>query len=270
MYRLRRDVRLNFTPDAATGGSGHAGVPAVDSPAIQLTVGVTLAGEPDKVSGYLIDIKAVDDAVRRLAFARLSDAILFRRLALPGLAAMTFDFLKDAWPGRQVERIELAMSPYQYSAVIAGEPSVTQLSHRFEFSAAHRLHNPDLSEEENRQMFGKCNNPAGHGHNYEVAVTLVGTPDLAGRLVSTVDLERLVEEHAISKVDHKHLNEQVPAFAELNPSVEYIARVIYGWLKEPLKTGNASLRSVTVWETPKTSCEYSENADKASAAVRIV
>lgn len=260
MYRLRRDVRLNLTTAAAGGGSGHAGTPAVDSPAVQVTIGVILTGQPHETSGYLIDIKAVDDVVRRQAYSSLLDTAISKRLALPGMAAMTFECLKNAWPGHRVERVDLAMSPYQSSAVIAGEPSVTQLSHRFEFSAAHRLHNPDLSDDENRKLFGKCNNPAGHGHNYEVTVTIVGAPDSSGRLIAAAHLERLVEEHAISKVDHKHLNQQVPAFAELNPSVENIARVIYGWLKIPLQIGSASLRSVTVWETPKTSCEYSENA----------
>lgn len=259
MYRLRRDVRLNLTAEPATGGSGHAGTPAVDVPAIHLTVGVTLAGNPDPVSGYLIDIKAVDDGVRRHAFDALSDAVFSKNLALPGLAVMTYDLLKTAWPRHAVERVELAMSPYQSSAVTAGEPNVTQLSHRFEFSAAHRLHNAELGDDENRRLFGKCNNPAGHGHNYEVAVTIRGTPDASGRLMASAVLEKLVDEHAISKVDHKHLNEQVEVFGTLNPSVENIARVLYGWLKTPLQRGNASLHSVTVWETPKTSCEYSES-----------
>jgi 6-pyruvoyltetrahydropterin/6-carboxytetrahydropterin synthase len=231
----------------------------VDVPAVHLTVGVTLVGRPDPRSGYLIDIKAIDRAVLGRSESQLSDAIFNRRLALPGLSRLAFDCLKDAWPGYRVDRVDLFASPFQSSAVMAGEPFLTRLSHRFEFSAAHRLHNDKLSDADNRQLFGKCNNPAGHGHNYEVEVTVIGTPNEAGLLLPSADLERLVDEHAIAKVDHKFLNYQVPEFADVNPSVENIAKVIYGWLKPPLAQADTKLHKVTVWETPKTSCEYCED-----------
>jgi 6-pyruvoyltetrahydropterin/6-carboxytetrahydropterin synthase len=219
-------------------------------------VRVTLAGEPNPVSGYLIDIRAIDNVVRQFAYDSLIRAARGRR-GLPGIVADTFELLRDAWPGRTLERLELIASAQQSAAATPGGDAMTELSQHFEFSAAHRLHNPALGDEENRQLFGKCNNPAGHGHNYEVRVTVAGTPDDGGRLIGVAELERLVETHAIDKVDHKHLNEQVPAFASMNPSVENIARVMYGWLAPHLKRPNAVLKSVTVWETPKTSCEYS-------------
>src|SRR5205823_184271 len=128
----------------------------------------------------------------------------------------------------------------------------------FEFSASHRLHNPALSDPENRRVFGKCNNPIGHGHNYELQVTLVGTPDADGVLVEVPGFERVVAETVIDRFDHKHLNAEVPEFRELIPSVENIARVIYGLLAPKLKSDRTRLKSVTVWETPKTWCEYSE------------
>jgi 6-pyruvoyltetrahydropterin/6-carboxytetrahydropterin synthase len=135
-----------------------------------------------------------------------------------------------------------------------------RMSQKFEFSASHRLHNPSLSDEMNRQTFGKCNNPHGHGHNYELQVTLSG-PDGAEMPTPLVQFERIVAETVIDRFDHKNLNEQVPEFAELIPSVENIARVIYRLLKPKLESQQASerhLASVTVWETPKTFCEYSE------------
>ncbi|HEX8324809.1 MAG TPA: 6-carboxytetrahydropterin synthase [Tepidisphaeraceae bacterium] len=259
MYRLCREVRFNLPTGgqtAAAGTNGHAGTPAADGPAVHWAVRVTLSGDPDPTSAYLIDIKRIDDAVRREAFGLLAAAATSAG-GLPGTVLSTFAVLKSAWPGRRVERVEIVASPYQSSAVDAGEPHVTQLSQHFEFSAAHRLHNPSLGDAENRQLFGKCNNPHGHGHNYEVKVTIAGTPDEGGRIIGVAELERLVEEHAIRKVDHKFLNAEVVEFQTLNPSVENIARVIYGWLKPHLKRQHAALRSVTVWETPKTSCEYS-------------
>ena len=127
---------------------------------------------------------------------------------------------------------------------------------RQHFNAGHRLHSPAFSDEENRRLYGKCNNPSGHGHNYVLRVTLRGEPGTDGRVMSIPDLERIVEQRVIEPFDHRHLNMEVPEFAELNPSVENIARVVYGKLERPLAEAGGTLDAVTVWETPKTCCEY--------------
>ena len=139
------------------------------------------------------------------------------------------------------------------------------ITRRAEFSASHRLHNPSLSDDENRAKFGKCNNPHGHGHNYEVQVTLRGTPDPKTGVVTDVPaFEQIVAATVIDKLDHKNLNVEVPEFRDgeggrgLIPSVENIAMTIYRLLKPKLALGDTRLASVTVWETPKTWCEYSE------------
>jgi 6-pyruvoyltetrahydropterin/6-carboxytetrahydropterin synthase len=134
----------------------------------------------------------------------------------------------------------------------------TRLSQKFEFSASHRLHNPKLNDEENRKTFGKCNNPNGHGHNYELQVTLKGKPSTSGLLVDVPAFERVVKEYVIDKLDHKNLNLDVPEFKEFIPTVENIAMVIFRMLKSRFTGIGAELASVTVWETPKTWCEYSE------------
>ena len=136
-------------------------------------------------------------------------------------------------------------------------PIVT-VTRRLRFNAAHRLHNPALSDEENKALFGKCNNPCGHGHNYEVQVTLVGEPDANGLLVDIPAFERVVAEAAIDRFDHKNLNVELPEFKDVIPSVENIARVMYRLLKPRFAKSRGNLASVTVWETPKTWCEYSE------------
>ena len=133
-----------------------------------------------------------------------------------------------------------------------------RLSQKFEFSASHRLHNPSLSDDENRRTFGKCNNALGHGHNYEVQVTLSGAANESGMLVDIPAFERIVAETVIDPFDHKHLNSEVPQFRDLIPSVENIAKVIHTMLNPMFKMGSTKLHSVTVWETPKTWCEYSE------------
>ena len=135
---------------------------------------------------------------------------------------------------------------------------MVRLSQKFEFSATHRLHNPAFSDDDNRRTYGKCNNPHGHGHNYEVQVTLRGTPGRTGLLVDVPAFERIVAAAVIDRFDHKNLNVEVPEFREVIPSVENIAMTIYHLLKRPFADTGTSLASVTVWETPKTWCEYAE------------
>ena len=132
---------------------------------------------------------------------------------------------------------------------------MVRLTQCFEFSAAHRLHVAKFSDEENRRTFGKCNNPGGHGHNYQVEVTVAGTPDSGdGCVLPLPRLEQIVKESVIDRLDHKHLNTDTPEFASVNPSVENIAVAIWRMLAD--KVAPARLDSVRVWETPKTFAEY--------------
>ena len=135
---------------------------------------------------------------------------------------------------------------------------MVRLSQKFEFSASHRLHNPALSPEENRETFGKCNNPHGHGHNYEVQVTLSGIPDESGSLIPVPRFEQIVAQTVIDRFDHRNLNVELPEFATLIPTVENIAMTIFRLLKPAFEAEQVTLAAVTVWETPKTWCEYSE------------
>ncbi len=135
---------------------------------------------------------------------------------------------------------------------------VMQLTRRVRFSAAHRYHRPEWSEERNRAAFGPCANPHGHGHNYEVQVTLAGRPDDNGVQVDVPAFERIVASTVIDKFDHKNLNVELPEFRDLIPTVENIAMTIYRLLKPKFADAGAKLAAVTVWETPKTWCEYSE------------
>jgi 6-pyruvoyltetrahydropterin/6-carboxytetrahydropterin synthase len=148
------------------------------------------------------------------------------------------------------------LSPFLCLSLKQSELPMMRLSQKFEFSASHRLHNPQLSDDENCRIFGKCNNPHGHGHNYVLQVTIRGKADENGLLVEIPSFERIVAETVIDRVDHRNLNSEVPEFSELIPSVENIARVIYGWLEPNLRNNRSELASVTVWETSKTWCEY--------------
>ena len=278
MFRLTREVRfaVNAAPkggpfDSTQGGppgaNGYAGVPALTGFGQYLTLQVTLAGEIDPDSSYLRNIKEIDESVRRAAVPVCTDRgrRAFRGGASAGggparLLGELFGALRDAWPGARLSELRLGLSPFLSLAVSDSEfPMNLRLSHRFEFSASHRLCNPTFTDEQNRRTFGKCSNPHGHGHNYELQVTLTGEPDaVSGLLIDLPAFERVVAGTVIDRLDHKNLNVEVPEFKELIPSVENIARVIYRLLKPKFEDAGAQLASVTVWETPKTWCEYGE------------
>jgi 6-pyruvoyltetrahydropterin/6-carboxytetrahydropterin synthase len=108
---------------------------------------------------------------------------------------------------------------------------VFRVTRRYRFAASHRLHAPQLSEEENRRLYGKCNNPYGHGHNYEVEVSAGGPLDPYGRAVDVAALDRLVEREVLAPFDHRNLNREAAAFRELVPTTENLAREICRRLK---------------------------------------
>ncbi|MBK8710329.1 MAG: 6-carboxytetrahydropterin synthase [Niastella sp.] len=123
------------------------------------------------------------------------------------------------------------------------------------FNAAHRLHNADWSEATNDKVFGKCNNPHYHGHNYEVVVKVVGEIDPETGFVMDVKLlSDLVLEHIVEKFDHKNLNVDCPEFNTLNPTAENIAKVIYEILR-PFIATSLDL-SITLYETPRNFVQY--------------
>ena len=129
-----------------------------------------------------------------------------------------------------------------------------ELGRRYRFSASHRLHSSTLSEDENRRVYGKCNNPHGHGHNYVVEVSVSGTVDPAtGMIANLADLDSFVDREVIEPFDHKSLNEDVAAFRENVPTTENVCREIFERLKRFPK---AKLERVRVEETGNNTFEY--------------
>ncbi|MDE0472818.1 MAG: 6-carboxytetrahydropterin synthase [Ekhidna sp.] len=123
------------------------------------------------------------------------------------------------------------------------------------FNAAHRLHNPGWSDEKNEKVFGKCNNPNWHGHNYEVIVKLTGEidPD-TGYVYDMKKLSGLVKELVLYRFDHKNLNLDTEEFKDLNPSAENIAIVIYNLLREKIE--DEYELKITLYETERNFVEY--------------
>jgi 6-pyruvoyltetrahydropterin/6-carboxytetrahydropterin synthase len=129
------------------------------------------------------------------------------------------------------------------------------LTHRFDFCASHRLHNPALSDRENEEIYGKCNNPNGHGHNYGLEVTLAGDPDPeTGMVLELSILKRIVEEEICERYDHKNLNLDVPDYKEVIPTAENMLVVIWDRLVGRIPAGR--LHRLRLTETANNSFEY--------------
>ena len=111
---------------------------------------------------------------------------------------------------------------------------VVEIHHRQEFSASHRLHDPRLSDAENRELYGICNNKNGHGHNYAVEVCVRGPVGTSGMVMDLNRLQRLVRERLIARVDHLHLNHDVPFLEGLIPTAENVAVAFWRELEPAL------------------------------------
>ena len=123
------------------------------------------------------------------------------------------------------------------------------LTRKIDFSASHRYHNPALSAEENKRIFGKCNNPHGHGHNYTLEVTVTGEPDpVTGMIVDLKELKGILEREVIERMDHRFLNYEVEELKGQIPTCENIARVIWKLLEPKITQGR--LFKVRLYESP--------------------
>ena len=137
---------------------------------------------------------------------------------------------------------------------------MTSLTRRYRFCASHRLCSPALSDDRNREVFGKCANEFGHGHNYVLEVSVAGEPDpRSGLTAARRDLDAWVENAVLRRVDHTHLNAEVGEFRELVPTSENLLVVIETWLRErwPEQFARTGLRlaGLRLEETPRNSFE---------------
>jgi 6-pyruvoyltetrahydropterin/6-carboxytetrahydropterin synthase len=123
------------------------------------------------------------------------------------------------------------------------------------FSAAHRLFNPTFSDEKNEDIFDKCNNKNGHGHNYVLEVTVAGHPNIdTGYVIDLKKLKRIIKEEIFEKVDHKHLNYDVEFLNNIIPSAENIAVKFWEVLKDKISEGK--LYEIKLFESDNSYVEY--------------
>jgi 6-pyruvoyltetrahydropterin/6-carboxytetrahydropterin synthase len=133
-------------------------------------------------------------------------------------------------------------------------PEVT-VTRRLTFNAAHRVHNPALSPAENESLFGRCNNPNWHGHNYTLEVSVTGPIDpTTGYVIDLAQLKTLVTETVVNHVDHKNFNLDVPFMNNVNPTSENI--IVAFWARIAPRIAPARLTRLKMWETENNSVEY--------------
>lgn len=131
------------------------------------------------------------------------------------------------------------------------------LTRRIDFSASHSCSNPRLSEAENLALYGPDANPHGHGHNYVLEVTLEGRPDpVTGMVVDLKDVKRILEEHVVEPMDHRHLNREVAPFADVVPTTENLAVEIWRRLEPCFEATPARLRNLRLYETEDLFVDY--------------
>lgn len=266
MVRLTRVVRLvvgeGSGADGGDGGSGYAGRPAPAGWPRFYELHVACEGEVGPGTGYLVDIKDVDRAVRERAGPILEREVRERPGGDPAgvLEEMRAAIEGELSRGRgvRVAELTLRLSPYHAMTMDARDETKVLLRERFDFAASHRLHCAELSDEENRRLFGKCNWPSGHGHNYQLEPCVEVELGGGAPRFSLADLERIVGAVILERYDHKHLNLDCEEFGArgVNPTVENIARVFFERLAPEIERGGARLREVTVWETDRTSSTY--------------
>lgn len=266
MLRLSRAVRCSINDAPASGVAeagpavnGYAAHPAMRGLGRHYELILECRGEVDPLTGYFLSIAEIDRAARGAVIPLIERACRTApqtepSALLPALTRAASDALEN-----RLHALTWRLSPTYSVRMETRSMDRAILRQSFEFAASHVLHSPSLSPEQNRALFGKCNNPSGHGHNYRIepaVAVAIGSEGFA-----LTDLERVTDEVIIRRLDHKHLNRDVPEFAggALNPSVENISKLCFDLLRPAVQAasgGAAILVSVTVWETEKTSCVY--------------
>lgn len=240
-----------FGPEASLWGHGH-----------NFLWLLTLSGPIDFASGMIVNIKDLDAAMASVVtavdhrFLNEEFAPLAGSQPTPEQLAIALwnQFLSalECWPAVRMECSRLEIQG-DLAAEFTGGTTV-YVTRSYSFSAAHRLHSPQLDETENLRLYGKCNNPHGHGHDYRLDVTIEGIPDpVTGFVIDPRRLDQIVEQEILAVWDHRHLNEEVVPFADLVPTSENVVQVAWQQLFPRLEGG---LRRLVLHETPRSAFAY--------------
>ena len=263
MHKLCRQIRFCVNPFEAELGKGegnsYSALPGGEGLAIYFGLWVELAGQLNARTGFVINVTEIDSVVRDSVLPIFDGAIKekFGQAesvsfeAISGMLREGASQLAGKFAPAELNSLCLELSPFRKITIKQEDRRMYYFSEKFEFAATHMLWNEQLSEKENFNAFGKCANPAGHGHNYIVEVTAANED---GKPFSGGKFEDIVKRDFIDLVDHKNLNVDVDKFKACNPTVENIA--VFAWEQLNGKITDAKLDCITVWENDRTYCSY--------------
>ena len=275
MVRLGRLVRFSINPfleQDSLGFNSYASKPAGEGLAMFLELAVELTGPIAPQTGLLVNVTDIDRVARRFAVPVFAEGIrrhlgCREHVSLAAVAQMlraVHEDLAGQFPGAEVDRLALQLNPFRKLAMDTKEPGAVYFSEKFEFAATHKLWNDSFSDEQNREVFGKCANPNGHGHNYLVEVTVqvpVGPQDDTAQATDGAlgafrigQFECVVDTRLMQLLDHKNLNVDVPEFGERIATVENLA--VFAWQRLAGQFDAGRLHCITVWESDRTYCAY--------------
>lgn len=263
MHNLVRQIRFSINPfldEQNEGFNSCCAKPAGEGLAIFLALDVELQGQTNPQTGFVVNVTDIDTIVRRDVVPVFAEHLQknFRNGRHVQLKQMwellnvTWKILKDKFSPAKMKRLSLTLNPCRKLTLGSEDIKMLYFSEKFDFAASHILWNEQFGDEKNFELFGKCANRAGHGHNYVIEVT-VKTPGCDEEL-KIGRFEKVVQDEFIKIVDHKNLNKDVPRFDTVNPTVENIA--VFAWDTLAGKFGASKLDTVTVWENERTSCRY--------------
>ncbi len=228
---------------------------------------VTVEGAVDQSTGMVVNIKLIDDILKARIVSQfdgksINDEIpyfLTRSSSLENLLQYVANDLSE--PGALPQEVRLVsvrleeMPTFFAELYLDQDPPMITLTRTYEFAASHRLHSLALSDLENLELFGKCNNPAGHGHNYVLEVSVTGDPDTStGMLVNLEELDKVIEERVVDRYDHKNLNVDLPELVGKTTTSEVVAVEIFRLLQGHLPV---KLQRVRLHETARNMFEVS-------------
>jgi 6-pyruvoyltetrahydropterin/6-carboxytetrahydropterin synthase len=241
---------------------------------------VTVMGEIDPRTGVIVNIKDIDRIVRERVVDRFNRKSIHRHapefcgkpVTPESLAAWIAHELGDDLPKEvALTNVRIEETPLTSAEWTRIEPramekqrpepeALMRMTRTYEFAASHRLHSPELSDEENRELFGKCNYPNGHGHNYVLEITVEGPIDgRSGRVIQPDVLDEIVNGEIVDRYDHRHFNYDIPEFQGIIPSTEVVTKVIWERLADKIPPP-ARLASVLIRETARNIFEYRREA----------
>lgn len=262
-----------FGPEASPEPYGH-----------NYVLDVSVIGNIQPQTGLLVNIKEIDRIVKAKIVQVLDHKYINQRIVRfetePATSENLVTFIVEELEDQFPENVTLSAIHLQETPL----HSITWLSHSaktdthnkiqevkrntvemlltrvYEFSASHRLHSQHLSDEENRELFGKCNYENGHGHNYELEITVAGSVDSrTGRVIEPGLLDSIIQREILDRYDHRHFNHDLPEFEGLITSAEVITRVIWERLETHIPAP-CKLYRVLVRETPRNIFEYYGNS----------